>query len=114
MESEASELPKGLLLGRDENIHLRLTGSTPLGDVGSYNRTSHWVTHLGNALTHSRLTSEFLRNPKPVSSHKQNREGVVGVQSGQYRATAESSPGRDVAEITIKEKMGLCFITHST
>ncbi|RXH74351.1 hypothetical protein DVH24_029072 [Malus domestica] len=28
-----------------------------------------------------------------VSSQKQNREGVVGAQSGQYRATAESSPG---------------------
>ena len=37
-----------------------------------------------------------------VSSQKQNREGMVGAQSGQYRATAESSrgcgrgPGRDV------------------
>ncbi|CAN6587381.1 unnamed protein product [Malus baccata var. baccata] len=31
MEPEASELPKGLVLGRDENIHLRIT---PLGDVG--------------------------------------------------------------------------------
>ncbi|CAN6688679.1 unnamed protein product [Malus baccata var. baccata] len=28
-----------------------------------------------------------------VSSHKQNREGVVGVQSGHYRATAESRLG---------------------
>ena len=36
MESEASELPKGLVLGRDENIHIRLTRSTPLDDVGSY------------------------------------------------------------------------------
>ena len=34
MESEASELPKGLVLGRDENIHIRLTRSTPMGDVG--------------------------------------------------------------------------------
>ncbi|CAN6725137.1 unnamed protein product [Malus baccata var. baccata] len=33
-ESEASELPKGLVLGRDGNIHLRIT---PLGDVGCYN-----------------------------------------------------------------------------
>ncbi|CAN6567634.1 unnamed protein product [Malus baccata var. baccata] len=33
-EPEASELPKGLVLGRDENIHLRIT---PLGDVGCYN-----------------------------------------------------------------------------
>ncbi|RXH84790.1 hypothetical protein DVH24_040138 [Malus domestica] len=37
MEPEASELPKGLVLGRDGNIHIRLTGSTPLGDVGCYN-----------------------------------------------------------------------------
>ncbi|CAN6724873.1 unnamed protein product [Malus baccata var. baccata] len=28
-----------------------------------------------------------------MSSQKQNREGVVGAQSGQYRTTAESSPG---------------------
>ena len=28
-----------------------------------------------------------------VSSQKQSREGVVKAQSGQYRATAESSPG---------------------
>ncbi|RXI06735.1 hypothetical protein DVH24_025871 [Malus domestica] len=34
MEPEASELPKGLVLGRDENIHLRIT---PLGDVRCYN-----------------------------------------------------------------------------
>ncbi|CAN6711239.1 unnamed protein product [Malus baccata var. baccata] len=32
-ELEASELPKGLVLGRDENIHLRIT---PLGDVGCH------------------------------------------------------------------------------
>ncbi|RXH80974.1 hypothetical protein DVH24_004888 [Malus domestica] len=36
-EPEASELQKNLVLGRDENIHIRLTGSTPLGDVGCYN-----------------------------------------------------------------------------
>ncbi|KAM2433086.1 hypothetical protein ACFX1W_020191 [Malus domestica] len=28
-----------------------------------------------------------------VSSQKQNREGVVRTQSGQYRAMVESSPG---------------------
>ncbi|CAN6697980.1 unnamed protein product [Malus baccata var. baccata] len=28
-----------------------------------------------------------------VSSQKQNREGVFGTQNGQYRATAELSPG---------------------
>ena len=33
MESEANELPKGLVLGRDENIHLRIT---TLGDVGCH------------------------------------------------------------------------------
>ncbi|RXI08906.1 hypothetical protein DVH24_023050 [Malus domestica] len=32
-EPEASELPKSLVLGRDENIHLRIT---PLADVGCY------------------------------------------------------------------------------
>ncbi|RXH88547.1 hypothetical protein DVH24_000146, partial [Malus domestica] len=33
MEPKDSELPKGLMLGRDENIHIRIT---PLSDVGSY------------------------------------------------------------------------------
>ncbi|RXH74468.1 hypothetical protein DVH24_029189 [Malus domestica] len=33
-EPEASELPKCLVLGRDENIHLRIT---PLGNVGCHN-----------------------------------------------------------------------------
>jgi len=37
MEPEASKLPKGLVLGRDENIHIRLIESTPLSDVGCYN-----------------------------------------------------------------------------
>ncbi|RXH73602.1 hypothetical protein DVH24_016424 [Malus domestica] len=37
MKSEASELPKGLVLGRDGNIHIRLIGSTPLDDMGCYN-----------------------------------------------------------------------------
>ena len=34
MEPKANELSKGLALGRDENIHIRIT---PLGDVGSHN-----------------------------------------------------------------------------
>ena len=34
MEPEASELPKCFVLGRDKNIHLRIT---PLGDVGCHN-----------------------------------------------------------------------------
>ncbi|RXH81914.1 hypothetical protein DVH24_036255 [Malus domestica] len=33
-EPEASELPKGLVLGRDVNMRLRIT---PLNDVGCYN-----------------------------------------------------------------------------
>ena len=39
---EASELPKDLILGRDGNIHIRLTRSTPLGAVGSYNPGQTW------------------------------------------------------------------------
>ena len=42
-------------------------------------RTSQWVTHPGNALTHSRLTSEFLRNPKPVSSQNASCYLKVGM-----------------------------------
>ena len=38
------------------------------------------------------MMSDPLRSSR-VSSQKQNREGVAGAQSGQYRATAESSPG---------------------
>ena len=34
MEPEANELPKSLVLGRDENIHTRITH---LGDVRSHN-----------------------------------------------------------------------------
>ncbi|RXI06774.1 hypothetical protein DVH24_025910 [Malus domestica] len=40
MEPEASELLKSLVLDRDGNIHIRLTGSTPLGNVGFYNPPS--------------------------------------------------------------------------
>ncbi|RXH81326.1 hypothetical protein DVH24_027510, partial [Malus domestica] len=36
MESETNELPKGLVLGRDGNIHIRLRGSTPLGNECSH------------------------------------------------------------------------------
>ncbi|CAN6560172.1 unnamed protein product [Malus baccata var. baccata] len=32
MEPKASELPKDIVLGKDRNIHIRLRGSTPLGD----------------------------------------------------------------------------------
>ncbi|KAB2619736.1 hypothetical protein D8674_041250 [Pyrus ussuriensis x Pyrus communis] len=37
MEPEASELPKSLMLGKDENIHIRIT---PLGHVGFYSRNT--------------------------------------------------------------------------
>ena len=47
-EPEASELPKGLVLGRDENIHIMLTRSTPLGDVGSYSK--HMGTNTNKTL----------------------------------------------------------------
>ncbi|RXH88235.1 hypothetical protein DVH24_042306, partial [Malus domestica] len=36
MEPKANELSKDLVLGRYANIHIRLTRSTPLGDVGCY------------------------------------------------------------------------------
>ncbi|RXH70448.1 hypothetical protein DVH24_007704, partial [Malus domestica] len=38
--------------------------------LGTHTRTSQWVTHHGNALARTRLTLEFLQNPKPVSSQK--------------------------------------------
>ncbi|RXI08484.1 hypothetical protein DVH24_022628 [Malus domestica] len=40
IEPEASELSKGLVLGRDENIHIRLIGSSPLSDVGCDTNTN--------------------------------------------------------------------------
>ncbi|RXH76609.1 hypothetical protein DVH24_019497 [Malus domestica] len=39
-EPKANELPKGLVLGRDENIHLRIT---PLGDVGCYINSNYAI-----------------------------------------------------------------------
>ncbi|CAN6699474.1 unnamed protein product [Malus baccata var. baccata] len=45
MEPEASELPKGLVLGRDGNIHIRLKGSTSIGDVGCYSPPSLEARH---------------------------------------------------------------------
>ncbi|RXH78939.1 hypothetical protein DVH24_034146 [Malus domestica] len=38
--------------------------------LGTHTRTSQLVTHPGITLARSRLTSEFLRNPKSVSSQK--------------------------------------------
>ncbi|KAM1014235.1 hypothetical protein ACFX14_044235 [Malus domestica] len=38
--------------------------------LGTHMRTSQWVTHFGNALARTRLTSEFRWNPKLVSSQK--------------------------------------------
>ena len=45
-EPEASELPKGLALGRDGNIHIRIT---PLGDVGSHKHYACMVDLLGRS-----------------------------------------------------------------
>ncbi|RXI06843.1 hypothetical protein DVH24_025979 [Malus domestica] len=130
--TDSCEFPESLVLGRGGHVHIRLRGSTPLGDVGCNNppplrarrpcwhtscqglalipnchipawaptpsrarlrrstilstlgpnhsltvlflgthtRTSQGVTHLGNALTRTRLTSEFRWNPKSVCSQK--------------------------------------------
>ncbi|KAM1360150.1 hypothetical protein ACFX2F_047044 [Malus domestica] len=38
--------------------------------LGTLTRTSWWVTHPGNALARTRLTSEFRWNSKPVSFQK--------------------------------------------
>ena len=42
------------MLGRDGNIHIRLIGSTPLDDVGSYKRHS-----IFNLLEHA-MSSNFV------------------------------------------------------
>ena len=42
MEPEANELPKCLVLGRDENIHIKIT---PLGDVGSHILSLHIIQY---------------------------------------------------------------------
>ncbi|RXH87654.1 hypothetical protein DVH24_034554 [Malus domestica] len=47
-EPEANELPKGIVLGRDENIHLRIT---PLGDVECYSLGAWLVFWLGVGLS---------------------------------------------------------------
>ncbi|RXH70948.1 hypothetical protein DVH24_015570 [Malus domestica] len=47
---EASELPKGLALGRDGNIHIRLTGSIPLADVGWARRPHRQTSDQGLTL----------------------------------------------------------------
>ncbi|RXH93683.1 hypothetical protein DVH24_014259 [Malus domestica] len=61
MEPEANELPKGLVLGRDENIHIRPRGSTPLGDVGCNN--PHFRPRIGSdtKLSHPRLGPDHIR-----------------------------------------------------
>ena len=58
-EPEASELPKGLVLGRDENIHIRIT---PLGDV-----RSHRIRHLRDSNLRP-LTSKRKKIPPNNSS----------------------------------------------
>ncbi|RXH92682.1 hypothetical protein DVH24_033578 [Malus domestica] len=49
MEPEASELPKGLVLGRDENVHIKLRGSTSLDDNFSVGHPS-WECSRTNSL----------------------------------------------------------------
>ncbi|CAN6677145.1 unnamed protein product [Malus baccata var. baccata] len=77
MESEASELPKSLVLYRGGYLHIRhitpytsttsraqLCHSTILSALGP----DHTLTIL-NALARTRLTSEFRWNPKPGGNH---------------------------------------------
>ncbi|RXH76398.1 hypothetical protein DVH24_019286 [Malus domestica] len=47
-----------------------------------------------------------------VSSQKQNREGVVGAQSGQYRATVESSLGCDGGPGWDHTYLTICVVTR--
>ncbi|KAB2605296.1 TMV resistance protein N-like [Pyrus ussuriensis x Pyrus communis] len=74
MNSEASELPKGLVLGRDGNIHIRLTESSSLDDVGSYNApTNAWALFQASrevygckwVLSPTALTLSFTLPPDP-------------------------------------------------
>ncbi|KAM1204536.1 hypothetical protein COP1_005403 [Malus domestica] len=93
MEPEASEFPKSLVLGRDENIcvaswpgtyhfpsplHHRSTILSTLSPdhaltvlfLGTHEQLPSRSSILGVLWPPTRLTSEFLRNPKPVSSQK--------------------------------------------
>ncbi|KAM1318229.1 hypothetical protein ACFX13_003522 [Malus domestica] len=63
MEPEANELPKGLVLGRDGNIHIRLIGSTPLGDVGCY------ITFMTNSQALTSSSSHPMRPMFYVNHH---------------------------------------------
>ncbi|RXH90526.1 hypothetical protein DVH24_035290, partial [Malus domestica] len=71
MEPEASELPKCLVLGRDENIHIRLTKSTPLDDYFTFNKGVDHVSLIcifsslpSTRLFGSSLASGFIGTPK--------------------------------------------------
>ncbi|CAN6698370.1 unnamed protein product [Malus baccata var. baccata] len=61
----------------------------PLGSsrVSSQKQNREVSLHESNPMMGDPLRSSH------VSSQKQNCEGVIGAQSGQYRATVESSPG---------------------
>ncbi|KAB2616657.1 hypothetical protein D8674_023245 [Pyrus ussuriensis x Pyrus communis] len=59
MESEANKLPKGPVLGRDENIHIRHKGSTPLDDVGSNIRCVETLSNGCNLAHIKSLTVHF-------------------------------------------------------
>ncbi|RXH87362.1 hypothetical protein DVH24_034262 [Malus domestica] len=86
MESEASELPKSLVLGRDENIHLRIT---PLGDVGCYNPGAD---HFPGPLHHRSTILSALGLPFPH-----------GFVFGNSRATSEwvTHPGNALASFSL-------------
>ncbi|KAM1137190.1 hypothetical protein EV2_036228 [Malus domestica] len=77
----AGKRREGEGMGAPTTSRARLHHSTILSVLGpdhaitilfleTHPRTSQWVTHPGNALARTRLTSEFRWNPKPVSSQK--------------------------------------------
>jgi len=70
MNSEANELPKGLVLGRDGNIHIRLIGSSPLDDVGCYTKGMGSLAKPHNGQPNLVSNSPFMRF-KPKTSHFQ-------------------------------------------
>ncbi|CAN6686306.1 unnamed protein product [Malus baccata var. baccata] len=81
-QPEASELPKSLVLARVHHIpgllHHRSTILSALGPdyaltvlfLGTHKQLPSRSPILGVLWLHSRLTSKFLRNSKPVSSQK--------------------------------------------
>ncbi|RXI00188.1 hypothetical protein DVH24_037736 [Malus domestica] len=72
--------------------------------LGTHTKTSQWVTHHGIALARTRLTSEFLRNLKPVSSLPKGL--VLGRDENIHiRLTRSTLPG-DVGCYRTSDKIG--------